>query len=374
MKHMLLESGGGQTELALLDEGGQLTDYRVFPQNGLFAEQVYLAKVDRIAKGMGAAFVRLTDGQIGFLPFSEAFEPLSGGQTVVVQVRKPPVGEKAAYLTEDLSLAGRWAILLPRSGKTAVSSRVTDEEVKAALLKTARSLTPAGMGLILRKESAGIPEEEIRAEIEGLLSLWDQIKEKAKAGSAPALLWPGRSPLERALDDWERPDRLTADREMPVPPGIELVVHPHPFSLYSVLEQRHRLLQRRVWLPGGGFLVVDPCEAMTVIDVNTGKNTGRGADKEALFLKTNLEAAQMIARLLRVRGVGGIIVIDFIDMEAEAARAQVLDALKTLSLRDPVKCVVHGFTALGLVEMTRKKSEIPSKAPQDVKQPAVSEG
>ena len=316
----------------------------------------------------------LTDGQIGFLPFSEAFEPLSGGQRVVVQVRKPPVGEKAAYLTEDLSLAGRWAILLPRSGKTAVSSRVTEEEVKAALLKTARSQTPAGMGLILRKESAGIPEAEIRAEIEGLLSLWDQIKERAKAGSAPALLWPGRSPLERALDDWERPDRLTADREMPVPPGIELVVHPHPFSLYSVLEQRHRLLQRRVWLPGGGFLVVDPCEAMTVIDVNTGKNTGRGADKEALFLKTNLEAAQMIARLLRVRGVGGIIVIDFIDMETEAARAQVLDALRTLSLRDPVKCVVHGFTALGLVEMTRKKSEIPGKAPQDVKQPAVSEG
>ena len=365
MKQMLLESGGGLTELALLDDSGQLTDYRAYPDRGILTEQVYLARVDRIAKGMAAAFVKLPDGQAGFLPFSEAKTPLSGGQTLVVQVRKPPVGEKAAYLTEDLSLAGRLAILLPRSEKTAVSSRVTDEKMKAELATLARALAPEGMGLILRKESVGVSPEEIRSETERLLSLWREIQKKAETVSAPALLWNGRPPLSRALDDWETPDRLTVDREMEVPPGIGFSVSERPFALYSVREQRRKLLERRVWLPGGGFLVVDPCEAMTVIDVNTGKNTGRGADREKLFLKTNLEAARLIARLLRVRGIGGIIVIDFIDMEAEASRTEVLETLRALTLRDPVKCVVHGFTSLGLVEMTRKKSGITASGAGD---------
>lgn len=356
MRQMLLETGGEVTELALVD-GRELTDYRACPVHALKTEQVFLARVERIARGMEAVFVRLADGETGFLPFDEAKSaPFQGGQTLMVQVRKPPVGEKAAYLTEDISLAGRFAILLPRSRKTAVSSRVTEEKTKAELADAAAALAPEGMGLILRRESAGVPQEIIRAEINSLQSLWRELLQKAEALSAPALLWDGRSPVERALDDWERPDQITADRELSVPDGIAFNLSERPFALYGVREQRRRLLERKVWLPGGGFLVVDPCEAMTVIDVNTGKNTGKGADKEALFLRTNLEAAHMIARLLRVRGTGGIIVIDFIDMGTEAARTQVLETLRALTLRDPVKCVVHGFTALGLMEMTRKKS------------------
>ncbi len=359
MKQMLVEHGPELTELALLT-GHELTDYRACPAKGLLTEQVYLARVDRIAKGMGAAFVRLQDGRTGFLPFSEAKSPLTGGQALTVQVRKPPTGEKAAYLTEDISLAGRYAILLPRSQKTAVSSRVTDEQTKAELAALSRALAPSGMGLILRRESAGIPEAAVRAEIGRLMAVWETIQRKADSVSAPALLWEGRSPLERALDDWETPDQVTADREITVPEGIVFSLSERPFALFSVREQRRKLLEKRVWLPGGGFLVIDPCEAMTVIDVNTGKDTGKGADREALFLRTNLEAAQMIARLLRVRGIGGIIVIDFIDMAAQENADRVLEALRALTLRDPVKCVVHGFTALGLVEMTRKKTEIPA--------------
>ena len=358
MKQMLMETGGGRTELALVADG-QLTDYRVFPQSGILPEQVYLARVDRIAKGIGAAFIRLKGGETGFLPFSETrTAAVSNGQALLVQVRKPPVGEKAAYLTEDISIAGRYAILLPKSEKRAVSSRITDENVRQTLAALSASLAPDGMGLILRRACMDTDPDRIRAEIRALERVWQQILQKGEKEKAPALLWDGRGPLERALEDWDIPDRLVANRKTDEAEGIPFVFSEHPFALCSVRQQRQKLLERRIWLPGGGFLVVDPCEAMTVIDVNTGKNTGKGADREALFLKTNLEAAQMIARLLRVRGIGGIVVIDFIDMESSSARNQVLSCLKTLALQDPVKCVVHGFTALGLVEMTRKKSDI----------------
>ena len=125
---------------------------------------------------------------------------------------------------------------------------------------------------------------------------------------------------------------------------------------FAVMEQLEKLSRRQVWLPSGGFVVVDPCEALTAIDVNTGKSVGKGGDKEQLFLRTNLEAADMIARILRVRGIGGIVIIDLIDMETDAARETVLARFRALLKDDPVKCVVHGFTSLGLLEMTRKKT------------------
>ena len=128
-------------------------------------------------------------------------------------------------------------------------------------------------------------------------------------------------------------------------------------DLPEAFEQLEKLRRRQVWLPSGGFVVVDPCEALTAIDVNTGKSMGKGGDKEQLFLRTNLEAAEMIARLLRVRGIGGIVIIDFIDMETDTARETVLTRLRALLREDPVKCVVHGFTSLGLMELTRKKTE-----------------
>ena len=359
MIQLLWEKRKGLNEFALVS-GGKLTDYRVFPDEGVFPEQVYLARVDRIARGMDAAFLRLPGDIPGFLPLAEAKEPLAGGQLVPVQVKKPPVGEKAAYLTQDISLAGRYLILLPMSSRAAVSSRVTDLKQKERLLEIARSLRPDGMGLILRRESAGAAHEQLTRELQRLSDLWDSLTGLLKKSAAPALLWNGRPPLERALEDWEQADQLTADDESlrAQCEGMPFQYHPVPFSLFSVREQRSRLLARRVWLPSGGYLVVDPCEALTVIDVNTGKAPARGKDREELFLKTNLEAVRVIGRLLRVRGVGGIIVIDLIDMEREASRARVLEEMNLVVLTDPVKCVVHGFTSLGLLEMTRKKTDV----------------
>ena len=364
MRHLLIEKTGAGLRLALLEDR-LLTDTRVIPAGGVLPEQIYLGRVERVAKGMGAVFVRLTDGQTGFLPASELKAPVQGGQDVLVQVKKPPVGEKAAYLTQEISLPGRTAILLPRGGARAVSSRVTDPAEKERLRALAAQLSPDRMGLIVRREAAGQPPEAVRENVSSLLSLWEKLEKDIRAGGAPRLVWPGRSPARQALDDWPDIGRVTvSDPELlPLFPDIPGDCAKDPFSLFSVNDQLRRLSARRVWLPSGGFVVVDPCEALTAIDVNSGKNAGtKAGGREALFLKTNLEAARLIARLIRVRGLGGIIVIDFIDMETEDARRQVLEAMTRAVLDDPVKCVVHGFTGLGLMEMTRKKTDAVPRA------------
>ncbi|MBQ8081654.1 MAG: ribonuclease E/G, partial [Clostridia bacterium] len=225
-----------------------------------------------------------------------------------------------------------------------------------------------GLGLILRRGAEGEPKETIAASIDAQLRIWRAIEKEAEGAAAPALLWPGRSALERSIEDLSPFDNLVTDRPSDVEAaaalGVDARCSERPFALTGVSEQYRKLCARRVWLPSGGFLVIDPCEAMTVIDVNTGKFVGSKRDREALFLKTNEEAARLALRLLRVRGVGGIILIDFIDMEREESRARLLSLLNELALRDPVKCVIHGFTSLGLLEMTRKKTEAPLFQPQ----------
>ena len=354
MRALLLEHGPDGQRLALLKDRA-LTDYRSVPDAGLRAEAVLMGRVRQNAKGMAAAFVSLPDGQVGFLPESEAKQPLHPGDFVLVQVKKPATGSKGAYLTQDISLAGRGLILLPVNTTVAVSGRVEDEAQRAALKALGARIRPEGMGLILRRAAAGMDENALREEARCLAERWHGLVRAAEAPDGLRLLWPGRSALEQALEDFGAVDRLILDREVTDAPAHE--VRPHPFADFSVEEQRERLCRRQVWLPSGGFVVVDPCEALTAIDVNTGKSVGKkGADREQLFLATNLEAADMIARVLRVRGVGGIVIIDFIDMEREASRQAVLDRLTALTRDDPVKCVVHGFTSLGLLEMTRKKA------------------
>ena len=210
------------------------------------------------------------------------------------------------------------------------------------------------MGLIMRQAAAETTETGLREELDRLIERWHSIEQDAAAPNGLRLLWRGRSALEQAMEDFGQIDKLIMDHEDLTAPPHE--VQEHPFADFAVTEQLERLRRRQVWLPSGGFVVVDPCEALTAIDVNTGKSVGKGGDKEQLFLRTNLEAADMIARILRVRGIGGIVIVDLIDMETDASREKVLDRFRALLREDPVKCVVHGFTSLGLLEMTRKKT------------------
>ncbi len=356
-KRILVEIRDGRREMALLDEKRLLAFYKD-AGGGIEAEQIYLGAVDRIVKGMEACFVRLGGESMGFLPFAECKEKPRSGDKLLVQVKKPPIGDKAPYLTADVSLAGRYALLTPLTPRCAVSKKITEEAERERLLNTAQRLAPSGMGLVMRTESAQAAEADIAADVKELLSQWLDVTEKRKTAAAPCMLKGREDALLRLLRDehGEISEILTnaPDKLAPVPLPVRACEN--PFDLYAIRSKLEKSMQRKVWLDCGGYLIIDKTEALTVIDVNSGKFTGGKSGTEDTFLRLNLEAAKEIARLARLRNMGGILIIDFVDMQSEDSRAAVQTALEEALRDDPVKTVVHGFTSLGLMEMTRKKN------------------
>jgi len=355
VKELLIRALGDAPALALLKDR-QLLEY--WPLQEDLASQagaVYLGRVGRVMKSLHALFVTLAPGVEGFLPFDElAGAPRPDpGEALPVQLKKPPQGGKAAYLTCDISLPGRYAMLLPRGSQASASRRAADPQ---ALRLLARRLCPPGMGLVLRASAQGVARQEVAREVAAHLAAWQTLLDQAAQARAPALLAPAPGILARLLrDERALPDQLIVD-DPRAAQGLDLPlrVHPDPFGLYGVAQQLHQALRRVVRLPSGGQLVLDPCEAALLIDVNTAQDMNKAGD---LMLRTNLEAAREIARLLRLRRVGGIILIDFIGMEHEAQRAVVQSALEEALLEDRVTSEVLGFTRLGLMEMTRKKAQ-----------------
>ena len=355
MKELLLRTKGDTPALALIKDRRLLEYWNLDEDLAFKAGAVYLGRAGRVMKSLQALFVTLAPGVEGFLPFDELAgaprpEP---GQALLVQVKKPPQGGKAAYLTCDIALPGRYAMLLPRGSHAAASKRVPD---KQAMKQLARRLCPEGMGLVLRASAAAAEKDAIAAEIARLKTDWQDLLDRAGRAAAPALLTPAPGILARLLRD-ERvlPGQVITDDERAARGlGLPTRVHPDPFGLYGVEQQLHQALRRVVRLPSGGQLVLDPCEAALLIDVNTAQDGKKAGD---LMLRTNLEAANEIARLLRLRRAGGIILIDFIGMDTEAQRAVVQSALEEALKEDRITSEVLGFTRLGLMEMTRKKAE-----------------
>lgn len=364
-KRILLEEKEGKRSIALMEDKHLLFFSRE-NQGGVEAEQVYLGIVDRIIRGVEAAFVRIGRDLMGFLPFSECPARPKSGDRVLVQVKKPPIGEKAAYLTQDLSIAGRYLILTPCQQRFSVSKRIEDNEIKNRLYALAHHLAPENMGIVMRNEAAEADDESIFAELQSLLEKWQEIQSSARTGIAPCLIQGREDTLIRLFRDEQggidefftnAPDHYA---HLPLPAQY----CEYPFSLHNVESKLHKSLQRKIWLDCGGFLMIDRTEAMTVIDVNSGKFTGNKSGTENAFLKLNAEAAKEIARILRLRGVGGMILIDFVDMQLEESRAHVLAVLEDAFRADPIKTTLHGFTKLGLMEITRKKTdETPSPLP-----------
>lgn len=360
MRLLLIQKTGVLTEAALLEDR-KLVDCRKEIEGGIAAEQLYAGVVERVVSGMNAAFVRLTNRENGFLPLSEAKQKPKAGDTVLVQVKKPPVQQKAAYLTQDIALAADTVILLPASSFCSVSQKMDDAQERAALLNKAKALAPSGMGLVMRSAALNASEEALQTAVQTLVTRWQRIQDILPTLRPPCPIPQEMSLAERFLRDCEAAgetiDGVIVNDEVLCPARLRAVsrVAEHPFDLYGVREQLRKALSRRVWLKSGGFLVIDPCEALTVIDVNSGKFTGGKSGSEETFFKTNLEAVSEIARLMRLRGMGGIVLADFIDMASEAHREALLSAMRNALKHDPVKCVVHGFTSLGLLEMTRKK-------------------
>jgi ribonuclease E len=277
---------------------------------------------------------------------------LRAGQLILCQVTKNPIGAKGARLTQEVSLPGRFVVMVPNSSAFGISKRLDDNE-RRRLRRIVEDLRPEGHGLIVRTAAEGASQEELGRDIQRLLGQWAAIEADAASAQAPRLLYREPDPdLHRQVRDYvEQISPELADRVEYYDPATENLAI---FERFHVHEQLHKALDRKVWLPSGGSLIIERTEALTVIDVNTGKNVGTSNLEETVY-RNNLEAAEEIARQLRLRDIGGIIVIDFIDMDVRENRDKVAAALRSALARDKTRTQVFDISELGLVEMTRKR-------------------
>jgi ribonuclease G len=346
-----------------------------------------MGRVVRVLPGMQSAFIEIGGARAAFLHVADIWgqrqdatdakpieKLLAEGQNLLVQVVKDPIGTKGARLSTQVSIAGRLLVYLPQESHIGISQRIEDEEERLHLREKLQQLLPPDFtgGFIVRTMAETASDRELLADVEYLGKLWKDIQHKAKSAPPAALLYQDLNLSLRVLRDFasEETARILIDsREtfqkveafaqefMPnVAARLEHYAGERPiFDLYSVEDEIEKALARRVDLKSGGYLIIDQTEALTTVDVNTGGFVGGRSFDDTIF-KTNLEASQVIARQLRLRNLGGIVIIDFIDMDSEEHRNAVLNEFKKALARDRTRMTVNGFTQLGLVEMTRKRT------------------
>jgi ribonuclease E len=385
-KLMVITEHGDRDQIAILEERALVQHYVTRAGAKSMVGNVYLGRVQNVLPGMEAAFVDvgrgrnavLYAGEVNYSPEDlEGKQPprieqvLKSGQSVLVQVTKDPIGGKGARLTAKISMPGRYLVLQPNWEITGISKRLEDSERRRlrALLKKIR---PEGHGLIVRTAAEEATEEDLRSDVDRLLTEWNAIEKKAKRAKAPAVLYEEPEltvkvvrdlftdeEYRELVTDSDRVYTLVTEYLSGVAPDLLPKVRLHAgklpaFEEFHVVEQIHKGLDRKVWLPSGGYLVIDRTEAMTVIDVNTGKSVGK-TNLEETVVNTNVEAAREVARQLRLRDIGGMIIIDFIDMLLEQNKRRVVDTLKEEMARDKTRSQVFDISPLGLLEVTRKR-------------------
>ena len=396
-KDIIVNCGRRETRAAFLEDRRVVEVYIERAGQQRVVGNIYKGKVENVLPGMSAAFVNIGLERNAFLYVDDArdyeklvangkgkakngrskargiSDVLKQGQSIIVQVTKEPIGTKGARVVTHLTIPGRYLVLMPTVEHVGVSRRIQDEKERERLKKLAKELKPKGMGLIVRTLAEGQSQEELEQDIKFLTKVWEQIQRQGKRSSAPALLYKDHDLVFRLIRDcFSREfNRFIVDSREEYQKVLEILdtLAPHLrsrvfyyhdenipiFEFYGVEADLQRALKRKVWLESGGYLVIDQTEALTSIDVNTGKYTG-SKDLADTVLKTNLEAAKEIGRQLRLRDIGGIIIIDFIDMASSSDEEKVLAVLAEEVKKDRNKTHVLGFTNLGMVEMTRKKT------------------
>ncbi len=383
------------TQIAVLEGRALIEHYVSRPEDDAnqIDGNVYTGRVQNVLPGMEAAFVDIGtpknavlyrgdvrydrgDLDTGDRESVRIENLLRPGQVVTCQVTKNPIGTKGARLTQEVSLPGRFVVLVPNSDTYGISKRLPDDERKR-LRRILDDIKPESHGLIVRTAAAGVSAEELIADVRLLSEQWDAIEAEARRAKAPALLY--REPFAAlriireefnasyrgiVIDDrelWQQVRDYVADISPGLADRVELYDPDEAdngglpiFERYHVHEQIHKALDRKVWLPSGGSLIIERTEALTVIDVNTGRNVGSSSLEETVY-RNNLEAAEEIARQLRLRDIGGIIVIDFIDMEIKQNRDDVMKTFRAALSRDKTRTQAFEISDLGLVEMTRKR-------------------
>ncbi len=381
---MVIRQRKDLTQIAVLEDNVLVEHYVARESQTSLIGNVYLGRVQNVLPSMEAAFVDIGKGRNAVLYAGEVNwdalgagngprkieQVLKSGQPILVQVTKDPIGHKGARLTSQVSLPGRFLVYVPDGTTSGISRKLPDTE-RSRLKTLLKEIVPDSAGVIVRTAAEGASEEELTKDVERLTARWSDIEAKVEKGNAPQLLY-GEPDLTLKVvrdlftedfgklvvsgdDAWDMVDGYVEHVAPDLADRLERYSGDDVFADYRIDEQIAKGLDRKVWLPSGGSLIIDRTEAMTVVDVNTGKFTGSGGNLEETVTKNNLEAAEEMVRQLRLRDIGGIIVIDFIDMVLESNRDLVLRRLVECLGRDRTRHQVAEVTSLGLVQMTRKR-------------------
>jgi ribonuclease E len=385
---MLVRQKGDRTQICVIEDGVMVEHYVNRNSSTSYVGNVYLGKVQNVLPSMEAAFVDIGKGRNAVLYAGEVNWDAAGmedsatkkiemalktGQPVLVQVTKDPIGQKGARLTSQISLPGRYVVYVPGGGMSGISRRLPEPE-RIRIKNILKGLVPEEAGVIVRTAAEGVSEEELTSDIARLKAQWEEIYQKSQNPNfhPPVALYTEPDLAVRVIRDIFSEDfrvlKIQGDQAFNdisdylgfIAPELSKKIEKYTgksdlFSDYRVDEQLAKAFDRKVYLPSGGSLVIDRTEAMVVIDVNTGKFIGKGGNLEETVTKNNLEAAEEIARQLRLRDLGGIVVIDFIDMILESNREAVMRRLIECLGRDRTKHQVAEVTSLGLVQLTRKR-------------------
>lgn len=389
MNQIIVNAGISENRLALVEDGELVELYIERQNNKRILGNIYKGRVVNVLPGMQAAFVDIGLEKNAFLYVKDALgqdffnkgeeqlkdisikDVVKQGQEIMVQVIKEPIAGKGARVTTNITLPGRYLVLMPNTTYVGVSRKISSSEERERLKEEIEDLKPANMGIIVRTVAEGKNKEDFKDDIKFLLKIWQKIEKEKKLGFAPRLIHKDFDLINKTIRDTfsKDIDKFIINDLEEYKNAVELVELISPslkdrivyfeesmdiFDYYQLNSQINKSLDRKIWLKSGGYIVIDNTEALTVIDVNTGKYVG-STDLEDTVCNTNIEAAVEIAKQLRLRDIGGIIIIDFIDMTREEDEQKVLEVLEKALSKDRTKTKILGMTELGLVEMTRKK-------------------
>lgn len=400
-KEILMDSSLDELRIAVVENGKLVELYMEEKTIDFYAGDIYKAAVEDVLPGLQSAFLDIGHEKKGFLHgadiistgtrdieelLTDSFNYSGGsrdyytlpiedrlreGQEIIVQILKEPIGEKGAKLTTALTVPGRYLVLMPYVDRVNISNRIKKPEERERLRSIVDGIRPNGVGFIIRTAAAGIEPEYIFNDLEELTGVWKRVNEQALRKNAPCLLYKDRQLLQRTIRDifTDEVDILIVDSIQDYEEAVRFVEKYSPgsshkvrlydddetlFEAFGIESEINRMFKRKIWLRSGGYIVIDEAEALVAIDVNTGRFLGR-KDLEDTIFKTNLEAAAEIARQVRLRNIGGIIIIDFIDMALRENGDRVIDAFRKELEKDRARINILELSELGLVEMTRQR-------------------
>lgn len=371
MKRLIIDSYTGQRRITLAEDG-DILEFRVEPSERFYGN-IYKGRIVNIVPGLEAAFVDIGYKRNAYLPLKkDDMDKLVPGNFAIVQVIKEAIGKKGPKVTMDITIPGRYLVLMPYSNNIGISHRIESEDEKNRLKEKAKQIKPENLGIIIRTNAVDIGLEELRSDLKKLLDRWAEILNAYEMFTVPVPLYRDAGTLGNSLvdmvtsdideivvngeDDFEYLHSYLSD-EMPLYlPKLKMNPDPYILKSYNMEDTIENIFRRKINLKSGGYIVIDNTEALTVIDVNSGKFTS-GDSLEETVRAINFEAAEEIARQIRLRDIGGIIIIDFIDMGFQENRDALIEYIKELVKKDRVKTNVVDITALGLVELTRKKGK-----------------